>query len=93
MALKIVPEPQGFKLRDKRSDKSGSAQDWLPEDALHDASREIAKNGVDGPLVVMWYTNNPNGKPIARFRAFYSDSRIGRSLLHETQQIFHETNR
>lgn len=93
MALKIVPEPEGFKLRDKRSDKSGSAQDWLPEDALHDASLEIAKHGVDGALVVMWYTNNPNGKPIATFRAFHSDSRFARSLLDEARQIFHEADR
>lgn len=35
--IKLVPKPEGFELRDKRSDKTGQGKDWTPADALYSA--------------------------------------------------------
>lgn len=53
--LKLVPKPEGFELRNKRSDKSGSGKDWEPQDALYDVSQEIAKADVDCDAVLVLY--------------------------------------
>lgn len=53
--LKLVPKPEGFELRDRRSDKSGMGKDWEPQDALFDASQEIAKPDVDCDAVLVIY--------------------------------------
>jgi hypothetical protein len=56
--LKLVPRPEGFELRDRRSDKSGQANDWTPRDALFDASEAI---GDDAEAVtIVW--RKPNGR-------------------------------
>lgn len=56
--LRVVPKPEGFELRDKRSDKSKDARDWTPADALYDASqRTEGKNVTD--LVVYWWERDP----------------------------------
>lgn len=52
--LKLVPKPEGFELRDKRSDKSGMGCDWEVQDALYATSQEVAKpdSNVDAVLII-----------------------------------------
>ncbi len=38
----MIQEPEGFELRDRRSDKSRSAADWTPADALFAAYQKMA---------------------------------------------------
>lgn len=49
--MKLVPKPEGFELRDKRSTKEGDGSLWNVQDALHDASQEMAKYGVMDVLI------------------------------------------
>jgi hypothetical protein len=51
--LRLVPKPEGFELRNKRSDKTGRGCDWEPQDALYDVSQEIAKPDVDCDAVLV----------------------------------------
>lgn len=53
--LKLVPKPEGFELRDKRSDKSGQGCDWEVQDALYNVSQEIAKADVNCDAVLIIY--------------------------------------
>lgn len=53
--LKLVPKPEGFELRDRRSDKSGLGRDWEPQDALYDVYMEISKPDVDCDAVLVIY--------------------------------------
>lgn len=50
--MKLVAKPEGFELRNKRSDKERDAALWNPQDALYDASQEIAKQEVDACIVI-----------------------------------------
>jgi len=36
-----MDKPEGFDLRDRRSDKTSSAKDWQPRDALYAAARDM----------------------------------------------------
>jgi hypothetical protein len=81
MSLKIVPQPEGFELRDARSDKNRCAADWLPADALYDASVEIAEKGAFGTVAVVWYERNDQGQPVVRWRIAESDPRLSTALL------------
>lgn len=49
--MKLVPKPEGFELRDKRSDKAADASKWSAADALFDASSEMAKQDTDCAIV------------------------------------------
>lgn len=49
--MKLVPKPEGFELRDKRSDKSNDGSLWSAQDALHGASQEMAKYEVMDALI------------------------------------------
>lgn len=51
--LKIVPQPQGFELRQKRMDKASDGALWTPEDALYDVWREMQGKKVSC-VVVIW---------------------------------------
>lgn len=58
--LRLVPKPEGFELRDKRSDKTNAADLWTPSDAVYAASLEI-KGNVDA-VTVIWRELNNKGK-------------------------------
>ena len=83
--LKVLPKPEGYDLRAARAEKSGSARDWLPEDALYDASKRIAENGAHGAVVVCWYEKNEEGLPVVKYTASQSDPRWVISLVADTQ--------
>lgn len=62
VTLRLVPQPEGFELRDKRSTKSKSCSDWEVQDALYSASQEIAKPDVEcDSVVVIFRKRFPNG--------------------------------
>lgn len=58
--LKLVQKPEGFELRDKRSDKSGQGADWLPVDALYSVQQRLADKNCSA-LMVVWREVNPDG--------------------------------
>ncbi len=51
--LRLIPKPEGFELRDKRSSKHSSAAEWTPQDALYDASQGMNADVTD-VVVVLW---------------------------------------
>lgn len=75
--LKLVQKPEGFELRDKRSSKSNSVDDWLPTDALYDAQHEMTT--IEDPKMkvvstaVLWFVETEEGSLILRTR-FASNS-------------------
>ena len=75
--LKLVPKPEGFELRDKRSSKSNNVDDWLPTDALYDAQYEMTH--IEDPKMkvvstaVIWFVETEEGALILRTR-FASNS-------------------
>lgn len=86
MALKAVPKPAGFELNQARSDKSASARDWLPEDALYSAWEQIQKDRpVHGALVVAWYSLSEAGLPILKFTLHNEECRLGLALAADLQ--------
>ena len=57
--MHIVPKPDGYELRDKRSDKTKSASDWSPRDALYAASERMGENAES--VTVIWREKTPDG--------------------------------
>lgn len=81
--LRLVPQPEGFELRDKRSNKSGMGCDWTVQDALFDASQEIAKPDVDCDAVLVIYRKRlPNGSTLTCTRFSGKTDAIGNLLLN-----------
>lgn len=65
--MKLIPKPEGFELRDRRSDKSGKAADWQVGDALYDAQQEI--NKADCPAVmILWTKVEADGTTSTNYR-------------------------
>jgi hypothetical protein len=63
MNLKLIPKPEGFELRDRRSSKQGDASVWRPTDALYDAQQAM----VNAPepvtaVVVVWREQGEDGR-------------------------------
>lgn len=50
--LRILPRPEGFELRDKRSSKHCNAADWTPQDALYDASQVMGDDAQ--AALILW---------------------------------------
>lgn len=53
----MIPEPEGFDLRDRRSEKSGKGSEWLPCDALYSAWQKtsVTEPGAEPAcLFVAW---------------------------------------
>lgn len=50
--MKIVPRPEGYDLRSKRSDRNGDGALWKPTDALYDAYEQI-KDREDVECIVI----------------------------------------
>lgn len=70
--LKLVPKPEGFELRSKRSDKSNAVADWEPIDALYDAQQAMLS--LEDPKMkvvssaVIWFVETEEGALILRTR-------------------------
>jgi hypothetical protein len=83
--LKVLPKPQGHDLRSARAEKSESALDWLPEDALYDASKLISEKGAFGACVIAWYEKDPDsGLPVVKYCLSQSEPRFGIALMQDT---------
>lgn len=53
--LRLVPKPDGFELRERRSGRDRDGSQWQPQDALYDASRKIEEaTGRVTSVVVIW---------------------------------------
>lgn len=65
--MKIVDKPEGFDLRDKRSDKSNKGAEWTPQDALFDASKTIATQDCSD-IIVVWREKKENNLYQTHFR-------------------------
>jgi hypothetical protein len=65
--MKLIPKPEGFELRDKRSDKSCSGADWQVGDALYDAQQEINKADCNA-VMVLWTQVEADGSTSTRYR-------------------------
>lgn len=61
--LRLVPKPDGYELRDKRSTKEDDPSVWTPADALYDASERIRGKDVS-QLVVYWWERKPDGREV-----------------------------
>jgi hypothetical protein len=49
-----MDKPEGFDLRDRRSDKTGSAKDWLPVDALYKTTLDLPVDASS--IAIIWLT-------------------------------------
>lgn len=65
--MKLIPKPEGFELRDKRSDKSGSGADWQVGDALYDAQQEISKTECTA-VMILWTKLEADGSTSTGYR-------------------------
>lgn len=65
--MKLIPKPEGFELRDKRSDKTADASKWNTADALFDASNEMSKQDTDG-VIVCWREQYKDGTSKIHYR-------------------------
>jgi hypothetical protein len=57
----VISKPEGYELRDRRSDRSCSAADWLPADALYSAWQKLQ-------------TTEPGAAPACLFVAWKDES-------------------
>lgn len=64
-----IPKPEGNELRTRRADKSSSARDVIPMDALFDAYERIKDNPKVRCLVVCWYETAEDGLPLLKWSA------------------------
>lgn len=65
--MKLVPKPEGFEFTDKRSDRAADGSLWRPEDAMYDASQEMAKVDTDAVLVC-WREKLKDGGTMTHYR-------------------------
>jgi hypothetical protein len=83
--IKVLPVPEGHEMRNARAEKSTSAQDWLPEDAMYQASKQMSEKGVMGGMVVAWYEKSAStGLPVVKYCLYQSDPRWVQALLSDT---------
>lgn len=86
--LRLVPKPEGFELRDKRSDKTGMGKDWQPQDALYDVSQEIAKPDADCDAVLVIYRKRfENGSVLTCTRFSGPQDSVGALLLNGMAKV------
>lgn len=78
--MKLIDKPEGFELRDRRSDKSNLGSEWTVQDALYDASQEMAKQDTTDAIVV-WRERVAEGKYLTHFRFAGQSDCNGPALL------------
>lgn len=66
--LKLVPKPEGYELRTRRSDKTRDANDWNAADVLYEASQEIDAERCR-TLVIAWQTLEDDGTISTEYRS------------------------
>lgn len=64
--MKLIPKPEGFDLRDRRSAKSCSGSDWQPADALYSAQQRILSAKAD-TVMIIWREIDEQGEPCTCF--------------------------
>ena len=57
-------KPEGFDLRDRRSDKTKLSIDWAPADALYDAAQALKSQSCKELVVIWWEETGPNKRNI-----------------------------
>lgn len=81
MSLRAIPKPEGFELRDKRSEKTNDAAAWLPEDALYDAQQAMmGEMKPSTAMVVAWFYRDAEGKQRLTFRLYNQTNNDGVAL-------------
>ena len=79
--LRIIPKPEGFELRDRRSEKANDATAWLPEDALYDAQEAMrGKMKPASAMLVAWFYLDDEGKEKLTFRLYNRSTNDGVAL-------------
>lgn len=66
--LKLIPKPEGYELRDKRSDKANDGALWTPRDALFDASQRMGEKTES--MLCIWCEKNADGS--LRYKQAYA---------------------
>jgi len=67
--VKLITKPEGFDLRNKRSDKSNKGADWSVQDALFDASQKIAISSDHcSGVLILWREVDLDGKGSTHYR-------------------------
>ena len=79
MTLRALPKPEGFDLRAARASR-GTASDWLPADALFHASEAMAESSPVVAMLVTWYSREPDGKLVLKFRHYQEHERQSAGL-------------
>ena len=90
MTLRALPKPEGFDLRAARAEKHDDGRQWLPADALFDASEQMT---TDAPpevaFLVAWYTRREDGKLSIKYRCAFENDRqaiaLAADLLRDLQ--------
>lgn len=54
----MIEKPEGFELRDKRSDKTDDSHHWTGRDALYSAAQQMA--GDTRAAIIVW--QHPGGE-------------------------------
>lgn len=81
--MKVVPKPEGFDLRNRRSDRTNKAYDWLAQDVLYDASTLIPPEAKT--CIVIWQEENDDGATETRYRV----AGHGNDVLAALAQVLH----
>ena len=81
MPITMLPQPEGFELRNRRADRDSDESKWLPDDAMYDASRELSAKPPAVAMLVVWYTRAPNGKLSLHYRTWQEHDRQCLALL------------
>jgi hypothetical protein len=81
MTMKLVPKPEGYELRDKRSTKAGDCELWEPRDALYCAHEEMVGKQIDC-VNVIWRERDGNGKTVIRQRRAGSNDAITSMMVN-----------
>lgn len=76
-----IPKPEGYDLRNKRSERSQNAKDWLPEDALYKASIDMKIAQPADAMMIAWFYYNEDGVLTIHHKEWGSDARMALALI------------
>jgi len=87
--LRAAPKPEGFDLRAARAAKNDDGRQWLPADALFDASEQMRIHAPEVAFLVAWYARAADGRLSIKYRCAYDHDRqavaLAADLLHDLQ--------
>lgn len=81
-----ITKPEGFDLRDHRSDKNNDGALWLPSDALYEASIASAKDKTDSVLII-WREKSKDGGHFTHWRFAGPEDSLSWLLLHAMKEL------